>query len=241
MKNNRNPHYDINYTVYSNDNLYDYSINKMDYDYSTFLHIGEKLNNTLSGYVKNDNEYLEISGAFNLDIFDKRYFNYFKHISLKRNEELFKQCTLRKDIFFIKEGEIELYFKGCFKDINKILTQKGVKIDIAKEILMTKTHPRYKEFYFEKRIEFKLFHCGSKEAIGLDEIVFDNELLYCCGKCSSDKAELFAIELKLFNEIIMNENRKKKVQEYITQRTDMMVKRLLHIKNITMKGMFHML
>ena len=178
--------------------------------------------------------------GFNLDIFDKRYFNYFKHISLKRNEELFKQCTLRKDIFFIKEGEIELYFKGCFKDINKILTQKGVKIDIAKEIQMTKTHPRYKEFYFEKRIEFKLFHCGSKEAIGLDEIVFDNELLYCCGKCSSDKAELFAIELKLFNEIIMNENRKKKVQEYITQRTDMMVKRLLHIKNITMKGMFHM-
>ena len=182
----------------------------------------------------------QIFDGFNLDVFDKRYFNYFKHVSLKRNEELFKQCTLRKDVFFIKEGEIELYFKGCFKDINKILTQKGVKIDMAREILMTKTHPRYKEFYFEKRIEFKLFHCGSKEAIGLDEIVFDNELLYCCGRCSSDKAELFAIELKLFNDIITNENRKRKVQECIKQRTDMMVKRLLHIKNITMKGMFHM-
>lgn len=128
MKNNRNPHYDINYTVYSNNNLYDYSINKMDYDNSTFMHIGEKLNNTLSGYIKNDNKYLEISGAFNLDIFDSSSINKGSNLNIfaqhKHDAENNKLNELYDiDITHSYEVNCIKSISGLFNDLNKTKTQ----------------------------------------------------------------------------------------------------------------------
>ena len=172
------------------------------------------------------------------EFFDKRYFNFFKHVGIKRGEYLFTQYSVRNDIYFIKEGEIELYIKGSFKGVNEILNQKGETINTVGELYLTKKNPSFKKFYYELNKIFRIVTMAAREIVGLDEIIIKNDVYFCSAKCISEKAELFAIEYKLFLEIIKQEKRKDNLSRFIDSRSKFIIDRLKKMKTINIEKRF---
>ena len=180
----------------------------------------------------------KILNGIGSEFFDKKYFNFFKHVTVKRSDVLFSQLTPRKDIFFLKEGEIELYTRGTFVDLNNILKAKGEQVNTRGEIYMTKKNPSFKRFYYEMHKTFKLFSFSSKEIIGLDEIIYKDNLFLCSARCISEKAELFAIENNVFLDIIKQERRKERLSKYIELKNKIIIERIKKIKQTKIEKRF---
>ena len=50
------------------------------------------------------------------EIFDNKYFNFFKQIDLKRNDFLFKFGEIRTDIFLLKKEKLKLNLMQILKN-----------------------------------------------------------------------------------------------------------------------------
>ena len=165
------------------------------------------------------------------ETFDNKYFNFFKHIDLKRGDILFKEGEIRNDIYFVKEGEIEVNLFSSFKELNYIINKKGgeTKEDEIEEINKTKKSEQFNNFYFGKKKKFRLFVISQKEVIGLDEFVVD-EVFYLSGKCISQKGEIYAIDKKILFDLFVSEKKENKVKQIIKKREKIIVERLREIK-----------
>ena len=165
------------------------------------------------------------------EIFDNKYFNFFKHIDLKRGDYLFKIGEIRNDIFFIKEGEIEITLYANFKELNYYINKKGgnTKDEEIDEINKTKQSEKFNKFYFGKKKNFRLIIISEKEVIGLDEFVVD-ELYYLSARCVSDKGEIYAIDKKILFDLFSSEKKENKVNKIIKAREKIFCERLKEIK-----------
>lgn len=122
--------------------------------------------------------------------------------------------------------------------MNEILNEKGEKINTVGEIYLTKKNPSFKKFYHELNKVFRIITMTAREIVGLDEIIFKNDVYFCSAKCISEKAELFAIEYKMFLEIIKQEKRKDNLSRFIDSRTKLIVDRLKKMKTINIEKRF---
>jgi len=174
---------------------------------------------------------INVLNGIDSEIFDNKYFNFFKHIDLKRGDFLFKIGEIRTDIFFIKEGEIEIELYANFKELNYYINKKGgnTKEEEIDEINKTKQNEKFKKFYFGKKKNFRLLIVSEREVIGLDESVVD-EIFYLNGKCVSDKGEIYAIDKKILFDLFLNEKKENKVNKIIKTREKIICERLKEIK-----------
>lgn len=172
----------------------------------------------------------KIFNAILTEAFDRRYFNCFKQISVKRGEYLIEQGAKRTDVFFLKSGLLEVSMKGCFQDINKVLILKGVTPDTTNEELAAKFYEEFAKFYYNKDKIFRIFDLDKKEILALDEWLDEKGQFLFSAKCLTEKAELFAIEVKLFNELITKEKRQQRLAGILEKKEKMMINRLTTIK-----------
>ncbi len=177
---------------------------------------------------------IDIFNNIKFEIFDNKYFNFFKNIILKRGEYLFKKNMERVDIFFIKEGEIEINFEANFNDINYIIKKKeNIEEDKEKKkekIKEEKSLKKMSKFFLENKNNIKLFIYSERQICGLNDFLLDENKFFCNGKCISEKCEIFAIEYKFLYDNFLDEKQKNVLKLLIEKKEKLIIEKLKKIK-----------
>lgn len=189
MKNNRNPHYNINYKYSDSKNLYDYEI-RHKLDSSILLDIkGIPLNNMLSGIVINQNTNAEetISGAFNIDVYSEEYINSNSDLIINAYNE--HDVNLKNEFYDIDathsfELNCNSYLSGFFHDLNKSKTRKLINyaaeadgILASADINYFNRFPQRMQIKLEDYLEpYKNYHIANNKLYNLGEVTRNTKL-----------------------------------------------------------------
>lgn len=155
-----------------------------------------------------------------VDYFNQRYFNYFRIKEYHLGDMLFYQGEKRKEIYFLREGEIELTVNTSLRELNRII--KTFDTDDS----------FHQEFYgkiLDKKATFRLLILKTNDSVGFDDIIYKNEF-FANAKCTSLKCSIFSIEEKLFNDLIKDKRIIDSFNEYFEFKQNLMIKRLIHIR-----------
>ena len=202
---------------------------------------------------KNINSLLEIPffKGINSSTFKEKYLQLFTLYNYKNGEFIFRQEEKMKNIYFIKSGEIELTMESSMNDINNIL-EKLKKNNInemnqndniiknkkkKKLALNNEDEEDFKivnEFKNDKNvIKWRIMRINYKDAIGLNEILDENNKYYMNAKCTSYIGEIYSIDYTKFYEIINEEkNVKFSYENYCIKKEKTLFERLNSIKKI---------
>ena len=177
---------------------------------------------------------IDLFNNFKFETFDNKYFNFFKNITLKRGEYLFQKNMERIDIFFIKEGEIEINFEANFNDINYIIKRKE-NLDEKEKKKQEKEEEnpfikKLSKFFLDNKIIIKLFIYSERQMCGLNDFLLDENKFFCNGKCVSEKSEIFAIDYKVLNDMFLDEKQKFELKLLIEKKEKLIVDKLKTIK-----------
>ena len=67
--------------------------------------------------------------------FDRKYYSYFRHLKLKKNSVLFKEGDIVDEIYFILNGEYEIYVDKNIQEVNDIIIGLKYIADDLKKIM----------------------------------------------------------------------------------------------------------
>ena len=109
--------------------------------------------------------------------FDKKYYNYFKYIKLTKNQLLFKEGDICDKIYFISNGEYELFVDINIQEINKIIIRlKSIVDDLKKFILVERkkilnNNISKKNIYLKLKNNLNQFFNKFEGELNLDDVV----------------------------------------------------------------------
>lgn len=109
--------------------------------------------------------------------FDKKYYNYFKYVKLTKNQMLFKEGDICDKIYFISNGEYELFVDISIQEINKIIIRlKSIVDDLKKFILVERkkilnNNISKKNIYLKLKNNLNQFFNKFEGELNLDDVV----------------------------------------------------------------------
>jgi CRP-like cAMP-binding protein len=171
-------------------------------------------------------------------VFQKRYFPLFIYEECYKGDILFRETNLSNNIFFIKEGEVELTINRNVLELSQI-TKSLINLNIFHnencEIYELKNEPNnFIDDLLKKKLN-KLFFYGSKELLGLEEFFYDLNHLYSV-KVTSDKVKLYKIDYTNMLKILEDEKECYPVMETMaTQKMSRLIERLCQVQNISLR------
>ncbi len=166
---------------------------------------------------------------YNLEYFDKKIFPFFKLICLNQGQFLFKQNEIRKEIYFLKEGEIEIFSDLNFYEMCEIIKIKNFKSPKFNKLLD-------KNFYNSKK-NFQLLKISNSEFLGLDDFIKTNEEYFCSLKILSNKAEIYSMDFKIFENFLkIDEKIFNQYKIYSEKKNKVIIERLLIINNMNIEN-----
>lgn len=177
----------------------------------------------------------EILSGIKYETFEKEYFNRFVERKFIQGTMIFEQNEQRKEILFLKTGEIEISTKMSMNELNSLIVYKGGKInDKQMNKSIDDKNSIEQHFYMQKEQNFRVFQIDNKgEIVGLDNYVNDHNKYFCTAKCKSKSVEGYAIEIEAFNEILAQQPRTyKKMNSYVKEKNDFLVERLLSMRKV---------
>ena len=174
---------------------------------------------------KNDINFVMSFSIFddmNKNVFENRYFNFFKKENFSQGQKIISQEQKINKIYFIMDGQFEITTNLSMSKIYSILQSKTQKtIDDRKKIRIKK-----------KNFKMRLYISYNKDILGLDDCCYDDNISFISAKCISSKGSAFSIEKSILDEI------KYKIREIdenikiiIENRQQVMVDRLINIYN----------
>ena len=169
--------------------------------------------------------------------FEKEYFNLFKIEEYKRGEILSYEFTPIKYIYFIKNGEVELYTKKNSIQIQSLLNEFK-KTDLSNSNFFTYKYNTLKTNIIELKKDLeqnkisKLVSLKEKEIIGLECVYYSLNNL-TTSQISEDKTIIYKISLDDFFSIL-NSNSEifLSIEKVIKKRLDMLYFRFFNVNNI---------
>ena len=112
--------------------------------------------------------------------FDRKYYSYFRHLKMKKNSILFKEGDIVDEIYFILNGEYEIYVDKNIQEVNEIiLGLKYIAEDLKK--LMTKevkniiyynSNKSQNKAYLKYRNNLNSYFSQFENNINLEEIAY---------------------------------------------------------------------
>ncbi len=170
---------------------------------------------------------------YNSDNFEFNYFNYFKKMNLSKGSFLVKKGEERKEIYFIKSGELKAEI-NCNNDyLDGIIENLGG--DSYNKFLIDLIQQNYKMIEFNKEVKnFSLFFIRSGDVIGLDDYITLDMNFFANIKCSSASVELFSINIEFFNKMLKERKIFNNYIQWVEDRKKVMVDRLLELKKNTL-------
>ena len=172
---------------------------------------------------KNDINFIisfAIFDKMNRNMFENRYFNYFKREPFLQGQTIIVQDKKINKIFFIKEGQYEITTDLSLDKIYSILQYKTKKkIDDNKKIKIK-----------NQNFNMRLYICYNKDILGLEDCCFKDDISFITARCISSKGVAFTIEKSILNEIQLKipdiENKINLIKE---KREQVMIDRLMNI------------
>ena len=220
-------------TIICHENTELYYLSKKVYE-TSLREANEKIRkDNISGIISN-----ELFKGININVFEHKYFNYFKLNKYYQGQYIFRQGEPRKEISFIKNGEIEISSKLQFKTLSKLVELFGGEINDSN---LFRTNMEKKEMLLEINdnvYNTKIFVIKNKAIIGLDDYFIDN-CFFSSGKVISSSCELFSIDYKNFQEILENEWKlQSNLQKTLNKKYSMISKRLSFIRNYLLNSFY---
>jgi CRP-like cAMP-binding protein len=83
--------------------------------------------------------------------FRKYYFNFFVSNKVARGVKLVVENEPSESVFFIKEGEFEIYFRRSLLDLNTLILSLGGKLELREEQDMMIDNEKFNKYMREKR------------------------------------------------------------------------------------------
>ena len=133
----------------------------------------------------------------------KIYLELFREFILNKGDFLFKKGEKKKEIFLIKNGEIEINTKVNFNEFNEIIVNLGGKkkeifLDDHKFIIFLNN-------YINKKKDIKIYVSNDNDILGLGDVVDNNDFYTCNAKVITNNCKVFSIDINLLNNIMNNE------------------------------------
>ena len=159
------------------------------------------------------------------NIFESRYFNYFKLEQINHGDLIIKQNDIYEKVYFVKEGQFQLNSRLSANDLTEILKEKRKMI----------FKPKNKYFNNEKK-QYRITIINNKDVIGLEDICFKNRYLVDA-VCISTDALIFSITKNILNDISNKiPEVKLRLENTIKFREKIITERLLEIYKNTEKN-----
>ena len=116
--------------------------------------------------------------------FSRKYYHYFKHLKMNKNQILFEEGNICNNVFFISKGEYELFTDKNIIEVNHIILKlKDIVDDLKKYILFERekiidSNIYKKDVYLKLKNNLKQFFNKFENEINLDEVAYNirNEL-----------------------------------------------------------------
>ena len=181
--------------------------------------------------------------------FRKKYYNLFLCEKYYNGDILFKEGEKIKYIYFIKEGNIQLYITKSINEIDDLVTllnkkKKAMKLNsfnISKkekenELNYSIINSTYDDLinYLEKKQKHKVLFLSKNEEIGLVSNYIESVYLTSCVVVSKE-AKIYKIDVEYINKMLLEE--KDCMEDYnkrIENKLNLLIQRLFKINNINL-------
>ena len=153
------------------------------------------------------------------NLFEGKIFNFFVNSEYERGTMLFRRgCCLDK-VYFIKEGEVELYMKLTLQELNALIVELGGKGD-------SELYNR-SGIEMNKKIKFRIGTLKNDEIIGMEDCVSNNKNVYFCScEVISSVIQVYVLEKHFLHVIKSDKTIKNNINDYITIKNAIMLNRL---------------
>ena len=167
------------------------------------------------------------------------FFNFFVYTKINQNQFIFEQNFLREKIFFIIEGEIEIYADLTINNLNNIIHNFNNNLIFndyknLKYFHFLKYNQNFKEFYKMKH-NFKLFTLKNKEILGLNDFVDKktNKFLFNA-KVKSFNCKFFSVNFSFLETFLRETKIRKNYEKLIEEKINVVLNRLINLKENVM-------
>ena len=168
---------------------------------------------------------------YNSDLFNIHYFNYFTPVKKAKGDYLFKQRDIRRNIFFIKNGGVQIEFVSCWNDIDNILDilfEQTSKIKKYNNMILTEEEL---ENFIHKKQKFNIFNYFNGEIAGTNEILFPDSDLFMFDAICTSECEIFSLDIESLKNILSEKIIRKNYNEMNIIKKQKLIQRLLTIKS----------
>ena len=190
--------------------------------------------------IKKEIDFLQenyIFGKIHKKKFERVYFNYFTLEEYKKGDILTDEFIPLKNVYFIKNGEVDLYSKKNSVQIQSLLN-RFQKVDKNNKNFYTYKYNNLKTNVIELKKEFeenkltKIVSLKDKEIIGLECIFYGLDCL-TSSKVSLDQTKIYKIPVNKFLDIINNEkNILSTIENIVKNKLDMLYSIFFNLNNI---------
>lgn len=163
-------------------------------------------------------------GSLSFDLFYKKFWNYFFQIKKKQGDVLFSQNEDRRFIYFIRNGEFDISCRLSFREIYSLLEKFGQRSSPL-------GRNQFNSYNIQRNM--KIATMKRNTLLGTDDLLTKEKRFFCSAVCVSKTADLFAIEVKMFDSIIDFCLSRRKYKEFIAEKNQIMIQRLKAFKFVT--------
>ena len=169
---------------------------------------------------------------YNADLFNIHYFSFFTPIKKSKGDYLFRQKEKRKNIYFIKNGGVNIEYYASWNDLEKILDVLNEQTFRIKKNYNIIGNPNETfESFIQKKQKFNIFNYFNGEIAGTNEILYPNTDIFMFDAICTSECEIFSLKVKNLNDIINEKIIRKNYNELNTIKKEKLIQRLINLKS----------
>ena len=168
---------------------------------------------------------------YNSDLFNIHYFSFFTPVKKAKGDYLFRQKDVRKNIFFIKNGGVQIEYFSCWSDLDDILDILSEQTTKKKKYNnMVLTEEELKNFIYKKQ-KFNIFNYFNGEIAGTNEILYPDTDVFMFDAVCTSECEIFSLDVESLKNIINEKIIRKNYNELNVIKKEKLIQRLMTIKS----------
>ena len=168
---------------------------------------------------------------YNSDLFNIHYFSFFTPVKKVKGDYLFRQKDVRKNIFFIKNGGVQIEYFSCWSDLDDLLDILSEQTTKKKKYNnMVLTEEELKNFIYKKQ-KFNIFNYFNGEIAGTNEILYPDTDVFMFDAVCTSECEIFSLDVESLKNIVNEKIIRKNYNELNAIKKEKLIQRLMTIKS----------
>ena len=168
---------------------------------------------------------------YNSDLFNIHYFSFFTPVKKAKGDYLFRQKDVRKNIFFIKNGGVQIEYFSCWSDLDDLLDILSEQTTKKKKYNnMVLTEEELKNFIYKKQ-KFNIFNYFNGEIAGTNEILYPDTDVFMFDAVCTSECEIFSLDVESLKNIINEKIIRKNYNQLNAIKKEKLIQRLMTIKS----------